>query len=295
HATKQLHSSINDNDAELSSDPISEFLTPAAPTTPKSPLAAPDFSELSTMSVPLTSMSASKDTRNNLRQDASIDEDDRSITQWYKDNLFTQRLDDDDDNDGDENNGNEEDEDPLSSILNNGILDSDSNGETDKGENILQPNRDRTTSNNSRDCGDGDDGYSSPLEGFWDLRCSTQGSMLERNMYMNQFEPSQRPSTARKRKSSQRDIAPADFNNEHVTPKGRSGTGPKCNTAPAGLRGKVAIRPLVSSRPPRPAANRPAATKPPANLPGYNHYADDPYLDMAGSMGWEGSGLSRFG
>ncbi|KAJ1800600.1 hypothetical protein LPJ59_000971 [Coemansia sp. RSA 2399] len=308
-AANKPHLGTNDDSAELSSDPISEFLTPTV--TPKSSRAAPNLSELFKMAEPIGSMAISEDAHIDHMQVSEAEEDNRSITQWYKENLLTQKLDDGDEDDDKYNN--DEDNNPLCGVLdNNSILDSESDGEAGKGEELRCVNRSTTASGKNasnkgkdRDDDDDEDGYSSPLEGFWDLRCSTQGSISERDMYMNQFAPSQRQASARK-KDTQGTAMQPDFHDQCSTPKGRAGTSgfggqssmnmiAKCNTAPANIRGKSAVRPLVSSRPPRPVASRPVAVKPRANPPGYNHYADDPYLDVTGSMGWEGSGMSRFG
>ncbi|KAJ2568353.1 hypothetical protein IW140_003896 [Coemansia sp. RSA 1813] len=295
-----------DNSAELSSDPISEFLTPTAP--PKNSQVAPSFSELAKMAEPIGSVPLFSDTQDSREPESDMEEDNRSITQWYKENLFTQRLDD--------GGGRNDDDDPLSDVLNNSILDTESGSETEMCKELNQPNRSSVATGVSASSGkhpgnqnkdDSDDGYSSPLEGFWDLRRSAQGSIFDRDMYINQFEPSQRqPVSRKKRKDTQRNIVQSNFYDRSSTPKARAGTSTlgsqgnipynvKCSTAPANLRGKGAIRPLVSSRLPRPAANRPAAAKSAANPPGYNHYADDPHLDIIGSMGWEGGGMSRFG
>ncbi|KAJ2864508.1 hypothetical protein GGI22_001705 [Coemansia erecta] len=144
-------------------------------------------------------MSISEDAHNSHMQVSESEEDNRSITQWYKENLFTQKLNDGDENenkdDDNYNNINDEDDNPLCGILDNSILDnsilgSESDGEAEKGEELPHLNRSTTTSGKqasnkgkARDDNDDDeDGYSSPLEGFWDLRCSTQGSSLERDI-----------------------------------------------------------------------------------------------------------------
>ncbi|KAJ2393690.1 hypothetical protein GGI23_004994, partial [Coemansia sp. RSA 2559] len=60
-------------------------------------------------------------------QVSESEEDNRSITQWYKENLFTQKLNDGDENenkdDDNYNNINDEDDNPLCGILDNSILD----------------------------------------------------------------------------------------------------------------------------------------------------------------------------
>ncbi|KAJ2798181.1 hypothetical protein H4R21_004034 [Coemansia helicoidea] len=155
----------------------------------------------------------------------------------------------------------------------------------------------------------GSDGYSSPLEGFWDLRDNMQGSTQDRDMYMCQFEPTDRQRANRARKEARRaPFAPAqpDISLPPVISPpqvaGRSGTqgrsrrgrGARARPVRGGKGARQrrggsasAIRPVRSQRAPAPRA----AAVPVA----YNHYADDPHLDIAGSLNWEGGGMARFG
>ncbi|KAJ2081390.1 hypothetical protein H4R24_002376 [Coemansia sp. RSA 988] len=151
-----------------------------------------------------------------------------------------------------------------------------------------------------------DGGYSSPLEGFWDLRNDAQGSTLDRELYMNQFEPTARQQVNRKRREARRmveaETAAHDTNNGAAalpippsTGRGRQGRGSiarggfrrNARTGATGRRRGSAIRPAQNTR----VAGPPSAQAPTA----YNYYADDPFLDVAGSMSWEGGGTRRFG
>ncbi|KAJ2312770.1 hypothetical protein IWW54_001898 [Coemansia sp. RSA 2705] len=155
-----------------------------------------------------------------------------------------------------------------------------------------------------------DDGYSSPLEGFWSLR--DQNSQ-ECSIYRKQFDVGARP-----RPVNQSAAAPppamaasAAFNlspprrppqAQQSTSRGRGrgrGRGGLSRCAP-GVRMLTtqkdstqhgsSIRPVVSSRPPFP---RPTSRRTVAPV-GYNHYADDPFLDSSDFTGWEGRGVSKY-
>ncbi|PIA14009.1 hypothetical protein COEREDRAFT_89083 [Coemansia reversa NRRL 1564] len=151
-----------------------------------------------------------------------------------------------------------------------------------------------------------DGGYSSPLEGFWDLRNDAHGSTLDRELYMNQFEPTARQHANRKRKEARQmaETATATHSPNGGTAglplpptTGRGGRGRGGNargglrrharTGAPGRRRGGAIRPAHSTRVAGPPRAQAAAA--------YNYYADDPFLDVAGSMGWEGGGTRRFG
>ncbi|KAJ2664127.1 hypothetical protein IW148_002185 [Coemansia sp. RSA 1199] len=162
-----------------------------------------------------------------------------------------------------------------------------------------------------------DDGYSSPLEGFYDLRTAGQNNVHD--LYVNQFGiPAQQQSSARSGNIA-RPIRPA-------TPMPARPAGPVRSIRPAGaassirpnapahsaVRGTMpksmprmltsrsyrpnqphggGIRPVVSSRPPF----QRATVRQPAAPVGYNHYADDPFMELGEFMGWEKPGISKFG
>ncbi|KAJ1907312.1 hypothetical protein LPJ81_000838 [Coemansia sp. IMI 209127] len=87
------------------------------------------------MAEPIGSMAISEDAHIDHMQVSEAEEDNRSITQWYKENLLTQKLDDGDEDDDKYNN--DEDNNPLCGVLdNNSILDSESDGEAGKGEEL---------------------------------------------------------------------------------------------------------------------------------------------------------------
>ncbi|KAJ2615591.1 hypothetical protein H4S08_001160 [Coemansia sp. RSA 1365] len=151
-----------------------------------------------------------------------------------------------------------------------------------------------------------DGGYSSPLEGFWDLRNVAQGNSLDRELYMNQFEPTARQHANRKRKEARQLAETATATHDAnggatgvplppTTSRGGRGRGGNARgglrrharTGAAGRRRGGAIRPAHSTRVAGPPRARTTAA--------YNYYADDPFLDVAGSMGWEGGGTRRFG
>ncbi|KAJ2159267.1 hypothetical protein GGF46_003151 [Coemansia sp. RSA 552] len=158
-----------------------------------------------------------------------------------------------------------------------------------------------------------DDGYSSPLEGFWDLRRNGQDGGSDRDMYIHQFESSVRSKPPSQGKASQLAVRAPPPPLPPALPPRPVQRGRKTAAYP-GWHQNNAVRPLVSSRPPQTAATRtPAwrrgnavrplsssylaqkpAVRPPA-MPHYNYYADDPFLDVGGSLNWEGGGMSRFG
>ncbi|KAJ2808724.1 hypothetical protein H4R20_000700 [Coemansia guatemalensis] len=156
-----------------------------------------------------------------------------------------------------------------------------------------------------------DGGYSSPLEGFWDLRNDAPESTFDRELYMNQFEPTARQRANRRRREARQMTqtqttahntdggAAAPLPPPPPPSTGRGGRGRGGNArggfrrnahaGAAGRRRGSAIRPAHSTRvagPPRARPPAPAA---------YNYYADDPFLDVVGSIGWEGGGTRRFG
>ncbi|KAJ2756035.1 hypothetical protein GGI19_001155 [Coemansia pectinata] len=141
-----------------------------------------------------------------------------------------------------------------------------------------------------------DEAPQSPLEGFCDLRefaGTGDGNMA---IYLNQFAPAvrrspqQRGGRGRRRGSSSTSSSrrTGSRSRERPTSSGstRGGRRGRGQQTAAGFGG---IRPVASSR-----ATRPTTTVTSAPII-YNHYADDGHLDIAPSMNWEGSGMSRFG
>ncbi|KAJ2205129.1 hypothetical protein IW145_002993 [Coemansia sp. RSA 521] len=183
-----------------------------------------------------------------------------------------------------------------------------------------------------------DDGYSSPLEGFYDLRTAGQNNVHD--LYVNQFGiPAQQSST--RSENIARPVRPATPMPERpaglvrsIRPAGSAhpvrSAGSAHSIRPAGLAHSIrpvgpsrsavhgtmpkpipksmprmftsgpqrpnqphggGIRPVVSSRPPF----QRATVRQPAAPVGYNHYADDPCMELGDFMGWEKPGISKFG
>ncbi|KAJ2350745.1 hypothetical protein GGH92_002200 [Coemansia sp. RSA 2673] len=135
---------------------------------------------------------------------------------------------------------------------------------------------------------DDDEAPQSPLEGFCDLREFAGTGDDNMAIYLNQFAPAVRRSPQQRgRRGRRRGSSSASRSRERPTSSGstRGGRRGRGHQA-AGFGG---IRPVSSSR-----ASRPTTTVTSAPIV-YNHYADDGYLDIAPSMNWEGSGMSRFG
>ncbi|KAJ2736209.1 hypothetical protein IW152_000978 [Coemansia sp. BCRC 34962] len=141
-----------------------------------------------------------------------------------------------------------------------------------------------------------DEAPQSPLEGFCDLRefaGTGDGSM---DIYLNQFAPAVRRSPQqrggrgrRRRDSSSSPSQPAASGSHERPTGGRATRGGRRGRGQQTAAGFGRIRPVTSARSSRTAT---VATSAPII---YNHYADDGYLDIAPSMNWEGSGMSRFG
>ncbi|KAJ1734674.1 hypothetical protein LPJ61_000949 [Coemansia biformis] len=257
------------NSADLSSDPIGEFCSPVAS--------------------PVCIRAAARPSNDQVRQRSNLAQecagglgcgestsdglDAGGITQWYHGNL---------DKDG------ESDRRP---------------GLPDSSDDDLLVCEDSPAGAYPTDAPPGSDGYSSPLEGFWDLRNDVQGCTQDRDLYIRQFEPTDRQRASRTRREARR--TPAVLQRLDASPPaaaahagsqggGRRGRGARARTG-RGAKGhrqrhSSAIRPAGSQRP---ASSRGAVAAPVAAA--YNHYADDPFLDIAGSMNWEGGGMSRFG
>ncbi|KAJ2479635.1 hypothetical protein IWW56_002948 [Coemansia sp. RSA 2131] len=171
-----------------------------------------------------------------------------------------------------------------------------------------------------------DDGYSSPLEGFYDLRTAGQNNVHD--LYVNQFGiPAQQQSSARSgniarpiRPATPMPARPAGLVRS-IRPAGPASSirsnAPASSIRPnapahSAVRGTMpkpmprmltsgsyrpnqphggGIRPVVSSRPPF----QRATVRQPAAPVGYNHYADDPFMELGEFMGWEKPGISKFG
>ncbi|KAI8320439.1 hypothetical protein GQ54DRAFT_305515 [Martensiomyces pterosporus] len=189
----------------LSSDPISDFCSPAASPSLELNPAYERFGDrclLSTLgSDPIpkgagseTAPFAHSEAGHGAETDTGADADactNPSITQWYHSNL--QRCQSDDYDDDDDASGGLEL--PFDNSYGDLSLEGDSEGESAACETESSANAAQQQT---------EDGYSSPLEGFWDLRAATQGSSNERDMYYNQFQPTARQLANRQRAAERR-------------------------------------------------------------------------------------------
>ncbi|KAJ2845924.1 hypothetical protein IWW36_004586 [Coemansia brasiliensis] len=154
---------------------------------------------------------------------------------------------------------------------------------------------------NSRLDNEEDDGYMSPLEGFWNLNQDTSGDSQDREFYKKQFEPAKSPTASMVRPQSASIKRPPPTVSAAISPPKRP---------PARLRGYAnrnsgarmtwsrnqpirpqyanAVRPVMGSRPLPSRLNHKAAPV------GYNYYADDPYMDISETTSWESQGISKF-
>ncbi|KAJ2726469.1 hypothetical protein GGI07_000607 [Coemansia sp. Benny D115] len=310
---------------ELSSDPISEFGTPInSPSVARA--SAMRLRPVNRPAVPRMDLIWSSEGDGNAqlayKDNETSQEEGPGITQWYHDEMrmfdsgdseeYSQaepfdfgdlsQFQGDDHGDSQDIESEDEDDDEL-------ILVEDNHGK--RFDNAIEA----TT----------EDGYSSPLEGFWDLRKATEEDAMDREMYVNQFAPSGRQQANRERTRAQREAVQNALNNGGSdsgvpsvsagratrvargrrraaaggTSAGSSSTrGRTRRTARGGRRTKKrrrgsSIRPATSTRA---AASRQTAAAPIRGVPvAYNHYASEPILDISTSMNWEGGGMSRFG
>ncbi|KAJ1725815.1 hypothetical protein LPJ53_000076 [Coemansia erecta] len=318
--------------ADLASDPISEFGTPSTSPSTSNRTAAPRFAGRNKLQAP------SIESDNSAAQESGVQSDELpGITQWYHDGLS--KCDDEDSQEflqsenllgvdaaSHEREGMDmsESQQEYSHESESILIEDDDDADEDEDESV--------GGNASRDGGT-EDGYSSPLEGFWDLRDASVGNTQDREMYVNQFAPSKLQVARRQRKKDKMSAIQASLNSSSEAdaselgqfqpasslaagPSGRSqrGRGAARAARPAkrargsaarssrgGKRTKgrrsTAIRPMVSSRSRASSSRPPAATAAatPTASAHYNHYKNEPVLDMAVSMNWEGGGMSRFG
>ncbi|KAJ2509428.1 hypothetical protein H4217_008350, partial [Coemansia sp. RSA 1939] len=109
HVAKVLCKGTQEEDAELSSDPISEFHTQAL--TPKNTISTPVVAEPSKISGPIKDMSIFDNSQLGHGESPAMDNDDRSITQWYKENISAQKP------HYDEHGDNDDSQEHLNSVL----------------------------------------------------------------------------------------------------------------------------------------------------------------------------------
>ncbi|KAJ2502766.1 hypothetical protein GGH96_000783 [Coemansia sp. RSA 1972] len=258
------------------------MLTPTLPAVVNPRILKPARTDL--LSDPISEFYTPLDRQPSIQKDKQTEEyTQTSVTQWYHDNLVTESAAGESQNDGAAR-----------------VADGSSIG--------LHLDMSDAAS---------DDGYSSPLEGFYDLRTAGQNNVHD--LYVNQFgNPTLQQSSARCENIA-RPVRPATPMPARPAGLVRSirSAGPVRPIRPVGparsaVRGTIpklmprmyasgsnrpnqphggGIRPVVNSRPPfqRTTVRQPAAPV------GYNHYADDPYMELGDFMGWEKPGISKFG
>ncbi|KAJ1866741.1 hypothetical protein LPJ78_001581 [Coemansia sp. RSA 989] len=148
---------------------------------------------------------------------------------------------------------------------------------------------------------DEDDGYMSPLEGFWNLNQASSADSQDREFYKKQFEPVKPPAASTQRPLPTSIVHPPPAASAVISPPKRPPGRPR-GYASRNVRAQLSaprsrnwsIRPQYTSAV-RPAMRafslRPSQRFAPV---GYNHYADDPLMDMGETTGWEGQGISKF-
>ncbi|KAJ1826673.1 hypothetical protein LPJ73_008949, partial [Coemansia sp. RSA 2703] len=197
--------------ADLASDPISEFGTPTTSPCSSNRIAAPRFAGRNKLP------SSSIESDNSVAQESRVQADELpGITQWYHDGLS--KYDDDEsqefsqkegslglheDSHGDESMDMDELQQGYGNESESILIEDDDDGDGDEDESVGD--------DTGRDGGT-EDGYSSPLEGFWDLRDSNIGNTQDREMYVNQFAPSKAQVARRQRKKDKMDAIHASLN-----------------------------------------------------------------------------------
>ncbi|KAJ2856644.1 hypothetical protein J3B02_001482 [Coemansia erecta] len=324
---------------DLPSDPISEFGSPANSPSASRVSEFPNALDRGMRLCENENIDCHEDQQDSMDNGSSSLAEQPSITQWYHEGLSKYKEKEKEDDD-------EEDFADFTQSRSLGLDDpSQLSGDPDDYSSHMDNSVSRENGVENKD--GVDDGYSSPLEGFWDLRNSGDWSTQDREMYVNQFAPSKRQVALRKRAQEKRDAMHSSLNNassdsggpgpqdipigpeatlsETATRAGRRSKGPKRvstrkraprsgrSGGPKSTRGgrfakgrkKSGIKPMSSSRARTAAATATAAaaqssasTRRIASstaAAAYNHYANEPVLDIAASLNWEGGGIARFG
>ncbi|KAJ2230780.1 hypothetical protein IWW45_005680, partial [Coemansia sp. RSA 485] len=319
---------------DLPSDPISEFGTPANSSPVSRRLGFPIRSRPGPRLHVNDIIECYEDQHNSLDSGSGPLTEQPSITQWYHEGLSKCREEEEEE---------EEEEGSYAEHTQSGPLGLDdisqpfdgpedecvSHGVDNSGnsQSILIDDDD---DNGNEDKDSTEAGYSSPLEGFWDLRNTGDWSTQDRDMYINQFAPSKRQVAVRKRAQEKRDAVYSSLNNsssdngqqdipvqfepasETLRGRSRRGKGSKRGgtrtRAPRSGRGgaarsarggrsaksrkRSAIRPMSGSRTRIAVAQAPASSSSASGRRGagssaaaisYNHYANEPVLDIAAS------------
>ncbi|KAJ2819133.1 hypothetical protein IWW50_005568 [Coemansia erecta] len=284
---------------DLSSDPISEFCTPLnSPSVNRSgrrPGNALPSAEHTCLLSSDPGYAANTDELANINSIPGEKYTQTSVTQWYHENLVTGNL--------------AADSQGATGSIAATTITVFGTGESQSSDIAAHVGDSNEHVHHRDEPNDGcDDGYSSPLEGFWDLRKAAPNSLQDRDMYINQFG-----AKSPIRPSSHSDIAPALARPGPpipMRPPLQAPARPRARGAApvprGGLRVPVtmsraqsqtrkprrsAIRPVLSSRT---SLQHPTPRQPAAPV-GYNHYADDPPSEFSGFLGFEGPGVSRFG
>ncbi|KAJ1899431.1 hypothetical protein LPJ66_002111 [Kickxella alabastrina] len=201
--------------ADLSSDPISEFRTPInSPSRANAPTIR--FNTRHQLPAPESdSIQFSDDHRDGAVGSPNNYAQGPGITQWYREGLQMCEGDSEEYTQG-ESQGLEDPSQFLDGFDDELRFDNDNEPESiligDDSEDDEEMGGNADKSRDTRATIDADDpGYSSPLEGFWDLRKPGAYSERDRAMYLNQFAPSDRQVAMRERKRTQANNAHGSF------------------------------------------------------------------------------------
>ncbi|KAJ1945945.1 hypothetical protein GGF37_001443 [Kickxella alabastrina] len=202
--------------ADLSSDPISEFRTPINSPSRANASATRFNTRHQLPALESDSIQFSDDHRDGAVESPKSCAQGPGITQWYREGLQMCEGDSEEYTQG-ESQGLEDPSQFLDGFDDELRFDNDNEPESiligddsEDDEEVMGGNTDKSRDTRAT-IGADDPGYSSPLEGFWDLRKPGGYSERDRAMYLNQFAPSDRQVAMRERKRTRADNAHGSF------------------------------------------------------------------------------------
>ncbi|KAJ2000640.1 hypothetical protein GGI04_004069 [Coemansia thaxteri] len=132
---------------------------------------------------------------------------------------------------------------------------------------------------------------SSPLEGFCDLRAFSGNGDSSTDIYLNQFAPTRQQPSQQRSGRGRRHARSSSSSRQSSSRSRERSSRPARGGRQSRRQQRGGVRPVNTSRIAPQVAAGGSATQPIF----YNHYAEDPFLDIAPSMNFESGNMFRFG